>query len=403
MNSWDSRQIIVPFFQELMTCGQELYSWVYDCDLTLLYDNSPDSSRYNILFFIHEYRDRLFALFQEAELPVIITNALGLMWIADFEKDENGELWQLHVLGPALIETLSTVKLGEELDRLRISPSIRSQVKDALDFLPILPMSRFCRFALMLHYTLTGERICVGDLRFISEDLKPGKNEETLHQRSGRGKWAREQAILRHITEGNTVAHRQRDQLSLGINVGKLSEGDAIRQFKNQIIIFTALCTRAAIRGGLSPDTAYEISDRYILNIERCTQIAEVIEIGKAMEEDFTRRVRKVKESGGISPQIQRCCDYIQMNLDKKLSVAELAEMAGYAKNYFMIKFKKDTGKSVSEYITVEKMERAKDLLKATDDSVQDIVDRLGYATQSHFGKRFHEYTGCTPKEYREK
>ena len=57
----------------------------------------------------------------------------------------------------------------------------------------------------------------------------------------------------------------------------------------------------------------------------------------------------------------------------------------------------------MSEYITAEKMERAKDLLKATDDSVQDISDQLGYATQSYFGKRFHEYTGCTPKGYREK
>ena len=121
------------------------------------------------------------------------------------------------------------------------------------------------------------------------------------------------------------------------------------------------------------------------------------------MEEDFTHRVRLAKEAGGISPQIQRCLDYISFHRQQKISVSDLAEQAGYAENYLIVKFKAETGKTISEYIRTEKMEYAKSLLKSTDDPISEIAERLGFATQSHFGKRFRDYTGCSPSEYREK
>ena len=401
MNPLDSRQFYLPFFQELLTCGQELYSWTYDAEFRLLSDNCPNSRQYHILFPIQEYRERLLKLCRAGALPVIVTDSLGLMWVVDFETDGAGELRQIHMIGPAIMDAVSASKLNEALSRMQLSSNTQSQVTGVLSALPILPITRMCQYGLMLHFTLTGERITIGDIRFLGEAQASVPSVE-MPQRRQQGAWAYEQEILRHVSEGSTDVRRRRDQFSLSMHVGKLSDGDPICQMKNQTIIFTALCMRAAIRGSLSPDTAYELSDRYILTIENCTQISDIIEVGKTMEDDFTRRVKKAKESNGVSPQIQRCCDYILMNLHKKISVQELADMAGFAKNYFMVKFREETGKTIADYIWTEKMERAKELLKATNKSVLDISEFLGYATQSHFGKRFQEYTGYSPKAYRE-
>ena len=48
-------------------------------------------------------------------------------------------------------------------------------------------------------------------------------------------------------------------------------------------------------------------------------------------------------------------------------------------------------------------MEQAKDALRLTDERVQSICHRLGFSSQSYFGKQFKEATGMTPGEYREK
>ena len=405
MNTWNSGNIYLPFFHELLTCGQNLYSWVFDRDLQLIEDNSPDSERYSFLFLLKEMGPRLLELGLTEAKPVLVTNSLGVLWLADFEKDDTEALFRVHVVGPLLIDAVSEVKLDKALNKTQIPNRIKWQVQETVRELPILPFTRMIQFSLMLHYTISGEKITTKDLRFLDEASSADSPVDPTSPSWQKGvrAWEREQELLRHVTEGNELDTKHRDRLSLGMQVGKLGSGDNLRQMKNQLIIFTALCMRAALRGGILAETAYELSDRYIQAIEASTQIPEIIEISRVMEEDFTHRVRLAKEAGGISPQIQRCLDYISFHRQQKISVSDLAEQAGYAENYLIVKFKAETGKTISEYIRTEKMEYAKSLLKSTDDPISEIAERLGFATQSHFGKRFRDYTGCSPSEYREK
>ena len=405
MNTWNSDNIYLPFFHDLLTCGQNLYSWIYDRDLQLLEDNSPDSERYRFLFLMEKMGPRLLELGLTEAKPVLVTNSLGILWIADFEYDDTGALWRVHVIGPLLIDAISDAKLDRALNALPLSNQARRQVRETVRELPILPFTRLIHYSLMLHYTIRGEKITTNELRFLDDPSSsdPPADQAKPGWQKGARAWEREQELLRHITEGNELDIRRRDQLSLGMRVGKLSSGDNLRQLKNTLIIFTALCMRAALRGGILAETAYELSDRYIQAIEASTQIPEIVEISRVMEEDFTHRVRLVKEAGGISPQIQRCLDYISLHRQEKITVSDLAAQAGYAENYLITKFKAETGKTISEYIHAEKMEHAKSLLKSTDDPISEIAEKLGFATQSHFGKRFRDYTGCSPSEYRQK
>ena len=121
------------------------------------------------------------------------------------------------------------------------------------------------------------------------------------------------------------------------------------------------------------------------------------------MYDDFVRRVHKCRTNPHLSQQVQKCVDYIEMNLDKKIRAADIAALVGYTEYYLTHKFKEETGLSVTDYIKFAKIERAKVLLKSTDQTVQDIATALSFSTRNYFSRIFQEVTGQTPMEYREK
>ena len=121
------------------------------------------------------------------------------------------------------------------------------------------------------------------------------------------------------------------------------------------------------------------------------------------MYDDFVRRVHKCRTNPHLSQQVQKCVDYIEMNLDKKIRAADIAALVGYTEYYLTHKFKEETGLSVTDYIKFAKIERAKVLLKSTDQTVQDIAAALSFSTRNYFSRIFQEVTGQTPMEYRER
>lgn len=399
---WQERQQKLDYFHELLTCGHNVYSWIYDHRLAPVYNNCPFSMVYDIFFAMEEKRIPLVAHMQQHSRPIVVTNSLGLIWIADFENDEDGNLLFIHTIGPVYFDDISQNAIEYELDRLKLSNATRQQFREVLQSLPVIPATRFLHYGIMLHFTLTGEKISTSEFHYLGKTATGSKKVEEQQTKAKHGTWLAEQAMMKMVEEGNLDYRKNRDRFAASGRVGKMSLGDdPIRQIKNQIIVFTALCTRAAIRGGLSPETAYTLSDMYIQNAEACETIADLAEVGKAMEEDFVHRVHRIRHENGMSPQIQKCCDYIHFHLGDKITVSELARLVGHADNYLIRKFKEETGLSISQYIIKAKMEKAKELLRDSNDTVQDISMQLGFATQSHFGEQFKKHTSMTPVQWR--
>jgi YesN/AraC family two-component response regulator len=71
--------------------------------------------------------------------------------------------------------------------------------------------------------------------------------------------------------------------------------------------------------------------------------------------------------------------------------------------NYLSGYIKKHTGKSFKEMIQIQRMQQAAELLKNSDLSTNDICLHVGYQNNSFFFRKFKEFYGCSPKEYREK
>ncbi|MCX7120978.1 MAG: GyrI-like domain-containing protein [Gammaproteobacteria bacterium] len=94
---------------------------------------------------------------------------------------------------------------------------------------------------------------------------------------------------------------------------------------------------------------------------------------------------------------------YIQNNLDKELSLAELSSTAFFSPFHFHRIFTALTGESIKSYVRRLRLERAIRDLTYTDLPIVKISDRAGYDTQQSFHRAFKETYHATPKGFRDK
>ncbi|NJM63419.1 MAG: helix-turn-helix domain-containing protein [Oscillatoriales cyanobacterium RU_3_3] len=105
---------------------------------------------------------------------------------------------------------------------------------------------------------------------------------------------------------------------------------------------------------------------------------------------------------GGLPAQkLQQAIDYIQANLDQKLSLEAIAQQLNMSVYHFCDLFKQSTGIAPYKYVLQQRVERAKQLLKDEERAIVDIALECGFANQTHLNKHFRKFTGTTPKAYR--
>lgn len=83
-------------------------------------------------------------------------------------------------------------------------------------------------------------------------------------------------------------------------------------------------------------------------------------------------------------------------------SISDIADMIHVSTVHMNVTFKKYTGETVFDYLTRFKLEKAKELLRKSNSRVYEISEQLGYKSKAYFSSMFKEYTGMSPREYRE-
>ena len=112
-------------------------------------------------------------------------------------------------------------------------------------------------------------------------------------------------------------------------------------------------------------------------------------------------QARDAAVRGGLSPtHMRKIKDFIQANLDKKLSLEELAAICELSTYHFARMFKLSFGQSPAHYITHCRINRIK-LRLQTKESLALISTDCGFSQQSHMTKFFKKITGVTPAVYR--
>ncbi|MBB3109775.1 two-component system response regulator YesN [Paenibacillus phyllosphaerae] len=113
---------------------------------------------------------------------------------------------------------------------------------------------------------------------------------------------------------------------------------------------------------------------------------------------DYVKQVRLAHNDRG---EIQRAITYMQANYQHDLNMAMVSNHVSLNYSYFSQAFKDYTGETFVSYLRKLRLQKAKELLTATDLKVYEISASAGFENVKHFTRVFRETEGVSPLEYR--
>lgn len=182
---------------------------------------------------------------------------------------------------------------------------------------------------------------------------------------------------------------------------GKLCE-NPLQNIKYHFVVTAALIARYCIEGGMSHETAYNLSDLYINRADKAKTFSDISRLHTEMSVDYAKRMNKIGKNRIFSKPVILSVDYIYENIGKRITLSDLAELTGLNESYLSRLFKKETGETVTDYILRKKIETAENMLKYSSYPPSEIAFMLGFPSQSYFTAVFRKLTDTTPKKYRD-
>lgn len=101
------------------------------------------------------------------------------------------------------------------------------------------------------------------------------------------------------------------------------------------------------------------------------------------------------------NPRVQIVIEFMSANLDRRVSLTELAGVGSLSASHLSHLFKTETGLSPGEYLRRLRMEKARHLLATGLLSIKQIMAIVGYTNRSNFLRHFRRYFVLAPSEYR--
>ena len=92
---------------------------------------------------------------------------------------------------------------------------------------------------------------------------------------------------------------------------------------------------------------------------------------------------------------------YINKNLDKKICIDDISRELRLSREYIMRIFKRETQKTITEYINAQKMTLAKELIQSHTMSLSNIATSLGYDNYNYFSRLFKKHFKTNPTAFK--
>ena len=320
------------------------------------------------------------------------------------------------VIGPTHQVKLDYRKAREQPAQLDIKPPERQNYIRLLNSLPTMPLETFLNIICIVNYVINEDKYEISDLinydlnyspyQITDPDINDGAVISTLYNNDSdnipsHNSFAFEKQMLAYVSQGKKQKIEELFATTSPGSAGKMAH-DYIRQLRNTFIVTAACVARAAIAGGLSHEEALSLSDIYIQKCELLQDTKQIMNLQYNMIMDYTGRVAKLLEKPKDGRLIYEAKTYIKLHLTEKIKVEEMSNTLNITPSHLAMRFKQETGATLTDYINSERMKEAQRMLKYTKMSIIDISNSLGLSSQNYFQNLFKKYTRLTPREYRE-
>lgn len=405
----ESRAYRLAGLTSLLQVCSNLSLWCFNTEGELYFSSNTYAKELHSFWEIGGCKNYALTVGQQLDKPFIMSDSMGLVWVGEYSAITESTGRVLILMGPTFIAETSLQTINERMRERNISLSMQSIGRKILTDIPVVTMHMLHQYIKMLHFTATGDVLQLKDIVYQNDiadtpaqtviDTPPSEKHFMDYEKSH----TKEQALLQCIREGNLNYAQILEGLGLRTKPDDYLTGDPLREAKDTVIIFIAICSRAAIEGKLSIKAAKEIEVRYIRRVEHSTTITEISNLRQAVISEYINRIHDLARFSGISQPIRDCCDYIKAHFMEKIELSDLAKSVCYTEYYLTRKFQREMGLSLWDYLRDTRLEYAKIQLVSTEDSIQKISEKLQFSSRNHFTRVFREREGCTPTEYRER
>lgn len=276
--------------------------------------------------------------------------------------------------------------------------------------IPVYNLDTFINTILFINYTVNNTELTSKDIKYSAEAQLDTSINQKYSERSYATKeegiinnnLTIENELLRYIETGNV------DQIekfkfpirSQNTRMGTIANNN-LRQWKNMFIVTVTLTSRAAMKGGLTPSIAYELSNIYMQQVERLADVDAIKSLLGQVQRDYTNRVANSIFPATADNILHQVIQYVCENTNKHITVADVANHVCFSRPALSRKVKRELGFELSVFIRKCKLEESKDLLAFSDKSISEISNYLCFSSQSHFQKSFKDQYGITPQTFR--
>jgi len=102
-----------------------------------------------------------------------------------------------------------------------------------------------------------------------------------------------------------------------------------------------------------------------------------------------------------VSRTVEKLVAHMGAHYSEHFRLQDLSAVIGLSSTHLGHVFRSAVGTSVMQFLTMMRVEAAKDLLTQTDAKLSDVAERVGFCDSAHLSRAFYRLTGCRPGQYR--
>ena len=338
------------------------------------------------------------------------TDSFSCNYIFILLPESNGKTF---IAGPYIDRDFTQKMIIDAASQYDVSPTLRNQIEKYYTSVPVytekdIISSLFNSLGEILwgsmdNFTINSLSLVSPERKFpeIVERLGQHIDDPLLAMKMLESRYEGERKLMKAVSQG--ITHKAEQMISNSSELMlEMRVPDPVRNMKNYVIVTNVLLRKAVEQGGVHPFYIDGVSSDFARKIEKIKSVQEGIDMMHEMIYKYCALVKN-HSMKNYSLLVQKVITIIDSDLTADLSLHRQAEMLNVNASYLSTLFKKETGMTLTEYVSKKRIDHAAFLLTSTNLQIQAVSQNCGIYDVNYFTKMFKKQMGKTPREYREK